>query len=56
MAKINIKEISPAGLELFIAPEGLINELIDDDLGKIMGREYLSAHNYLSPKCAIPTD
>ena len=56
MANININEIYPAGVELFIAPEGLINELIYDDLGKIMGREYLSPHNYFSPKCASPTD
>lgn len=40
MFDLNHQKISQTSVEHFIAPEGLINEIIDDDLGKIMGREY----------------
>lgn len=56
MSNVNLDKKNLIGVELFISPESLITELIGDELGKMMGREYLSPHNYLSPKCASPTD
>ncbi|NES40915.1 hypothetical protein [Moorena sp. SIO2C4] len=37
MANIEVKNIKPAGAELFADSEGFMNELSSDDLGQIIG-------------------